>query len=146
MPLPPLLNLPDEAAYRAHFEREYVHGPAVVTPDDITVRFFPERFDHAFYKSSCRGAQDKAVFDTDRAARMDWIRAVLTDASLERYRDPRRPKEFWCVVLEATTPYIVVVKLYKNNPPLARFITAFVVDDSWGYLIKMRRMPRWQRP
>jgi len=146
MRLPPLLDLPNEAAYRAKFQRDYVDGASVLTPDGITVRFYPEKFHHAFHRSSTRRVQDKAVFDRQRAQRMDWIRAVLTDPSVERYRDPRKLGEFWCVVLEPTTPYVVIIQLYKRNPPTARFITAFVVEDGWGYLIKTRRMPRWQPP
>lgn len=146
MSVPPLLSLPDEAAYRRHFDRAYVHGSPVVSPDGIIVRFYPERFDHAFYKKSSRQARRKDTFDFQRAERMDWIRAVLTDPCVERYRDIRKSKGLWCVVVEPTTPYVVVFQLMKAHPPQARFITAFVVDKPWEYLLKVRRMPWWQLP
>ena len=151
MPVPPLLNLSDEADYRRHFDLSYVRGSAVVTPDGIWVRFYPEQFDHAFYDHAYHGksspqAQRRDTFDFQRAERMDWLRAVLTDPSVERYRDIRHSKGFWCVVVEPTTPYVVAFKLMKRQPPQARFITAFVVDRPWEYLQKVRRMPTWQLP
>ena len=53
MPSPPLLHLPDEAAYRQHFVGTYCRG-GVETHDGIRVFFRQQQFDHAFYESTNR--------------------------------------------------------------------------------------------
>ena len=144
MPLPRLLSLVNAQAYRAHFESRYVYGPPVVTHDGIRVRFIPSDFDHAFYCKSHRAAPRKNTFDLERARRVDWIHTLLADSSLEMFRDPRHPNKMRRVVLEPTTPYVIVIELLRKDWSRARFITAFVVDDDWGSLIRIRRMPRWR--
>ncbi len=101
MPLPPLLTLPDEAGYRAHFEAEYCCAP-IVTFDGIAVRFFPEMFDHAFYRDSSPTAKDKANFDRQRAQRMTWIRNVLEDPALAVYRRVMPNSKIRRIAMEST--------------------------------------------
>jgi len=141
MPLPPLLSLPNEAAYRAYFEAQYCSTP-VVTFDGIAVRFFPEMFDHAFYRDSSPTARDKANFDLKRAQRMDWIRAVLKDSSLELYRRVMPNSKVRRIALEPSTRYAVIMQIDSRNPRRARFGTAYVVDSA-SALMKMRSNPRW---
>ena len=74
MPLPPLLQLPDEAAYRQHFVGTYCRG-VTETHDGIRVFFRQHQFDHAFYESTnLDGAKD--AFAWIRAERMNWIGAT----------------------------------------------------------------------
>jgi hypothetical protein len=141
MPLPRLLSLPDEAAYRAYFEAQYCNT-TVVTFDGITVQFFTEIFNEAFYRDSSRTARDKANFDLKRAQRMDWIRAVLEDSSLEVYRRAMPSSKIRRIALEPTTPYAVIIQIDSRNARRARFITAYIVDSP-SALTKMRSNPRW---
>ena len=141
MPLPPLLSLPDEAAYRTYFEVQYCNT-TVVTFDGITVQFFPETFNHAFYRDSSRTAKDKARFDLKRAQRMAWIRAVLEDSSLELYRRVMSNSKVRRIALELSTPYAVIIQIDSRNVHRARFITAYVVDSP-SALMKIRSNPRW---
>jgi hypothetical protein len=141
MPLLPLLVLPDDRNYRAHFEAQYCRAP-VLTFDGIAVQFFPEMFDHAFYRDSSPTAQDKAVFDLQRAQRMDWIRAVLADPSVELYRRVMPNSKVRRIALESTTLYTVIIQMDPRSSSRARFITAYVVDSA-SALAKMRANPRW---
>jgi len=141
MPLPPLLSLRNEAAYRTYFEAQYCNT-TVVTFDGITVQFFPEIFNEAFYRDSSRAAKDKANFDLKRAQSMDWIRAVLEDSSLEVYRRVMPSSKVRRITLEPTTPYAVIIQIDSRNARRARFITAYIVDSA-SALTKMRSNPRW---
>ena len=67
MAYPPLLELPGEAEYRAHFEATYCRGP-IRAFDGIEVRFRKRDFDHCCFESSRRdGAKD--AFSQPRAKR-----------------------------------------------------------------------------
>jgi len=140
-PLPPLLMLSAERDYRSHFEAQYCNA-LVSTFDGITVRFFPGMFDHAFYRDSSPTAQDKAVFDLQRAQRMDWIRAVLADPDAELYRRVMPNSKVRRIALEPTTPYVVVIQMDSGSLSRARFITAYVVGSA-SALGNMRANPIW---
>lgn len=141
MALPPLLRLPREKDYRSHFVVQYCKGP-VLTFDSIAVKFFPRVFNHAFYRDSSPTAHDKADFDHDRAQRMDWIKAVLTDATVELYRRVMPSSKVRRIALEPTVRYAVIIQLDNRNPLRAHFTTAYIVDSS-SALTKMRSNPRW---
>ena len=141
MPLPALLALPNEQHYRAYFIAQYCNAQ-IVTFDDITVRFFPGMFGHAFYRDSGPSVKDKANFDLQRAQRMDWIRAVLTDPSVELYRRVMPNSKIRRIALEPTVRYAVIIQIDNRNPSRARFTTAYVVDSN-RVLTNMRSNPRW---
>lgn len=143
MALPPLLSLPNEAAYRRYFNQNYVRGPAVVTFDGIRVRFFSKMFAHAFFRDSSRTAHDKANFDRARAERMNWIRAVLEDSSVELYRRDMKGK-IRRIALAFAQRYVVIIQISPRDAHLARFITAYIVDSDRA-LRKMRSNPVWRR-
>jgi hypothetical protein len=144
MPLPPLLHLPDAKAYHAYFQAEYVARSPVITYDGIQVRFFANQFTHAFFRDSTRGANDKAVFDWDRAKRMVWIRPVLSDPSLDVRRRTMDDGQTRRVVLHPRARYVVVVQLYDDNPLRAVFITAFWIrDPNSSSLGKIQSNPPW---
>jgi len=138
MGLPPLLLLPGEQAYRAHYEAQYVRR-TVKTFDGIPVRFYADQFEHAFYgRAVHRGP--KTALDLARAQRMDWIGWCLGNDSLELYR--RRVKgDLRRLVLEPSTPYVVVIEV-RAGGTYGVFITAYVADDA-STLPKIRSNNRW---
>jgi hypothetical protein len=139
---PPLLKLPGEDEYRAHYRTVYVNGGPVVTFDGMEVSFFPEQFAHSFYRDSTPTAKDKAHFDRERAERMDWIGAVLRDSAAEVYRREMDNSRRHRIALWLHERYAVIVQIRRNRPNSARFITAYVVDSNRA-LAKMRGNPRW---
>lgn len=142
MILPPLLSLPTVEDYRHYYENTYCRAK-VLTFDGIRVQFFPEDFDHAFWRDSNRQVKDKAVFDWERAKRMDWIRAVLASPSGELYRRTMPDGKVRRIALVPGERYAVIIQMHHRRPREARFITAYVVDSD-SALQKMRSNPRWQ--
>ena len=143
MAIPPLLCLPDEAAYRQYFIDTYCRQ-VIVTHDGIRVYFRQDQFSHAFYESHNRDGK-KDVFSLARAQRMDWIGATLVDPSSVRYQgwitrrrtyDPARRTEL------LYEEFIVVLRLGLNRDGALRaeFITCFQAENSIG---KIRRSPLW---
>ena len=143
MPLPALLLLTDEVAYRAHFEQMYCRAP-IPTFDAVAVRFRKGDFDHCCFESD-RVTQQKAYFSSQRAQRLDWIKASLQDANAElfvgwdkranAYDHDRRV----CVV---SGNYVVVIAI--TGPTTARFITAYLADSGRTMML-IRRSPQWPR-
>lgn len=144
--MPALLRLPDEASYRAHFEKHLVRGGPIMTHDGIAVRFHQSNFDHAFFRESRRGSGVKDTFDIPRAERMEWIRAALTDPNAEMYRrqmpDRRRPSRRTTrrVVVVPSAPYAVIIQV-NRNAATANFVTSYVPGKP--ALSKMRSNPVW---
>lgn len=141
MAYPPFLHLPDEAAYRAHFESTYCRGP-ISTFDGLNVRFQKRDFEHCCFESTNRD-RIKNAFSQPRAQRMDWIRAALQDPGSERFvgwdRDRKKYDRTRRVTL-VMGDYVVVILLTK--PGEARFITAYVADTR-ASLLKIRSSPIW---
>ena len=142
MGLPPLLLLPGEQAYRQRYMKEYVLGGPIVTFDGLGVAFYPEQFDHAFFRDSSLKAKDKAIFDLRRAERMPWIRAALCDPCAELYRRPMSNKKVHRIALLDSMRYAVIIQIRDAKQTRARFLTAYVVDSE-GALKNMRGNPRW---
>lgn len=145
MPLPPLLQLPDEASYRQHFVGTYC-GAVIETYDGIRVFFGQNQFDHAFYESTKRdGVKD--AFSWVRAKRMNWIGATLTDPAAVRYQGwvPKtRSYDSARRVDLLYEDFVVVLALGLNRGGALRanFITCFQADNSIG---KIRTSPLWTR-
>ncbi len=142
MVLPPLLMLGDEAAYRKHWLQNYVDSSPLTTFDGIAVRFFPEAFDHAFFKDSITRSSAKDTFDFERARRMDWIASVLGNSSTELYRRLMSNGKTRRIALVTSKRYAVIIQLGAVRKP-ARFITAYLVDSE-SALKNMRANPKWQ--
>lgn len=145
MPLPPLLRLPDVAAYRQHFVHTYCRG-VVETHDGIRVFFQQEKFDHAFYESTNRDGA-KNAFSWVRAERMNWISATLTDAAAIRYQgwvaktrsyDPARRVD----LLHEDFVVVLGLGLNRDGALRANFITCYQADNS---VAKIRTSPLWTR-
>lgn len=145
MPLPPLLRLPDEAAYRQHFVDTYCRG-AIETHDGIRVFFRQRQFNHAFYESTNRdGIKD--AFSRMRAERMNWINATLTDPAAIRYQgwvaktrsyDPARRVD----LLYEDFVVVLALGLNRDGTLRANFITCYQADNSAS---KIRTSPLWTR-
>lgn len=142
MPLPPLLALADEPAYRSHFEAVYCQAP-VFTFDSIGVRFRKCDFDHCCFESN-RSTRLKEIFSPVRAERLNWIGAALQDPNAalyvgwdnhrKRYDQGRRV----CVV---SGNYVVVISLIREKE--ARFVTAFLADTP-RTIDRIHKSPLWK--
>lgn len=145
MPLPPLLQLPDEAAYRQHFVGTYCHG-RIVTHDGIPVFFGQGQFGHAFYESTNRdGVKD--AFSRVRAERMDWIGATLSDPAAVRYQGWIRRTRCYNPAQRVDLLYedfvvVLALSLKRAETLSANFVTCFQADNSIG---KIRTSPLWTR-
>jgi hypothetical protein len=141
---PELLKLAGEAEYRSHFLSAYV-GQAHFTVDHIRVRFYSEHFDHAFFESSNRKLPTKDTFSRDRAERMPWIAATLSDPNAllvagwlkaqNTYTHDRRA----CIL---ANQYNVVIRLGKA-PNTATFVTAYPLSPTTS--AKILTAPAWDR-
>jgi len=127
-----LLILPSVADYKKVYENEYCNKE-IYTHDGVLVKFYPERFEHAFYKSANRKQGDKSLFSLERAQRMLWIREVLLDDSLPVYcgYDKKRKIYDFSRRVSLVTPddYVVVIMLNNKRPYEASFVTAFLCDS-----------------
>jgi len=132
-----LTQYPTELEYRQHFERVYCRG-TIETFDGIQVRFRKTMFDHCFFESV--DSKDD-TFSSRRAERIDWIKAVLQDASAElregwdnKKKRPARDRRVTVVVDD----YVVVIRIRGAK---ADFVTAFVATGR--SIEKIRTNPLW---
>jgi hypothetical protein len=149
MPYPSLVAGLTAAQYRERFERAYCHG-AIQTFDGIGVRFRKMHFNHAFFESSRRdGSKDQ--FSTERAERLDWIKATLEDSAAERYLGYNKETKSWdktrrVAVVQGN--YVVIIRLLSQIE--AEFVTAFVADSAppvgknLSTLDKIKMGRKWQ--
>jgi len=143
--LPPLLRLPDEAAYRRHYVQQYCNS-AIETHDGIRTHFKPRTFGHAFYESTKRdGVKD--VFSRERAERMNWIAATLSDPvaircqgwiARRRSNDPARRVE----LLHGDFVVVLGFRLNRKGALKANFITCYRADINIG---RIRASPPWTK-
>ena len=126
----PLRKLLTIEEYREHYIQNYC-SDAIVTHQGLPVYFYPERFDHAFYKNSNRRVRDKSVFCQERAERIDWISEVLRDPNITIYAgwDSGKKRNDFNSRVSLITPDGYVVVIRKINDSKAKFVTAYVVDD-----------------
>ena len=138
-----ITKLPDAAAYRALYVQTYCNPQSpVFTFDGMKVKFFPDRFDHAFFESNNRRQADKSLFSTTRAERILWIKDTLQDptADLRVGWDSNTKsydKSFRVAVVKHN--YVVIILIQPGN--VAKFITAYVADNSIG---KILGSPPWR--
>ena len=142
MALPPLLNLADEAAYRAHFAATLQGASnAIVAHDGIEVVLHDHNFDHAFGAPLKKWSKQR-VFNPVRASYMDWIRPVLEDRAMAQYRRVMPDGKTRKLVLEPSSPLVVVIQPELADPTKAAFITAYPVTSPKA-LAKIRSNPVW---
>lgn len=143
MPLPPLLNLADEAAYQAHYEATYVRGN-LTTHHGVRVYFARSKFGHAFYESTQRnGIKDQ--FSQVRAERMDWIGATLTNPGSTWFQGWDRQRRLYDPVRSVTVAhgdFVVVLQFRADSGGNLRsnFVTCYDANNSIG---KIRTSPAW---
>ena len=137
-----LLHLATEDEYRAKYIEVYCNfSKLIVTFDGITVKFFPDMFEHAFFESRNWKLSDKSIFSSVRAERMLWIKDTLTDPTAllyqgwdkieKKYKNRNR-------VAVVKDDYVVVIWLQSKTT--AKFITAYKADNSIG---KIQAGPAW---
>lgn len=142
MTSPSFLDLPDEFAYRSHYENSLCKQ-TIHTFDGILVRFPKWQFDHAFFESASRRLGEKSMFSLDRARRMDWIVPALMDPNAELYEGWDKRKRAHtrdsrtCVTFG---DFVVIIMLRGGGKP-ASFITAFRAGERT--LQRIRSGPRW---
>ncbi len=144
---PEILNLLNEEAYKNYYVENYCNKCPIFTFDGIPVMFYPEKFEHAFYKrSKATWKAKKSLFDVSRAERMDWIKAVLQDPQIipkkgfDKARDSYDNKRRVTFLNEEN--YLVVIELDKKGKGI--FVTAYLVDNE-NAAEKIRSSPNWEK-
>jgi len=115
----------------------------VKTFDNIFVKFYSDMFDHAFYESVNRKQKDKSALSYARLEKMLWIKDTLQDPDAELvqgYDNKTKSHSNNSRVAIVKNDYVVVIWL--KNPREAKFITAYVADNS---IEKIRKSPKWER-
>ena len=147
MAIPEFLTLPTEADYKQYFIDNYCTPSPIATWDGLPVVFYPEMFEHAFYKrASEHWRASKSVIDLDRCKRMSWIKDVLADSTIVpmqgydhatgKYDNNSR------VALVSKERYVVVIRYTGTN---WRFVTAYYADSDRTYT-RLLGSPAWVRP
>lgn len=139
MQLPPPLQLESEEEYRQHYLDTLVNGDPVITPDGTRIEFFEDRWKHAFYQSSDKWKDDKDVFSWSRAKRMDWIRALLTDQTVDVFKESGL-RGYNRLFLYRSESYLVITK--EKRQGLDVFVTAYVCSS--GKMNKILKLERWK--
>ena len=134
------LRSKSEQEYRDIFDEVYCKAP-ITTFDGISVKFYSEMFDHAFFESANKRQGDKSLFSYNRAEKIMWIKKTLEDSTAilkqgyikktKKYTNSRR-------VAIVKNNYVVVILLYGVKR--ARFITAYEANDS---INKILNSPDW---
>jgi hypothetical protein len=137
------LLLGDESAYRQLYVDEYCNKE-IKTHEGIRVMFPRHQFDHAFFKSSSRRAQDKSIFCMERAKRILWIKKALLDPALGLYAgwDSKRKvyDQSRRVCLVTPDSYAIVLRITGNLR--SSFVTAYLIDDP-SVETKIKSSPVW---
>lgn len=138
-----LTKLSSEAEYRKYYIDNYCNpNNPIKTFDGILVKFFPDRFDHAFYESNNRQLADKANFSKIRAERIAWIKDTLEDPTADlRVGWDKQYKTYDKSRRIAVVKNNYVVVIWIKNTLEAKFITAYEADNSIG---KILSSPQWK--
>ena len=146
MSLPALLNLPSESEYRKYFETYYCSTSPILTWDGLPVMFYPDMFDHAFYKRAVKNWRaPKSTLALDRCDRMPWIKAILMDSSIPPRVGYDKAKN--CndsrsrIAFLSQENYLVVI---RNDGTKWRFVTAYLVDND-DTAKKIQASPIWTK-
>ena len=147
MALPKLLTYSTEDEYKQHYLENYCKSCPINTFDGIPVMFYPETFEHAFYKRTNKSWKAKKdSFSKDRGERLDWIKIVLQDDSIipkkgydkatGSYDNTRR------VTFMNSDNYLVVI--YINDQNIGKFVSAYIVDNERAASL-IRNSPNWEK-
>ena len=132
-----------EAQYKFLFEAIYCNWKLepIITFDGITVKFFPDQFNHVFFESLDWKRKDKSIFSKKRAKRILWIRDALQDASADLRQGwigKTRSYDPTTRVAIVKKNYVVIIRISGTN--MAKFISAYKADNSIG---KILLSPKW---
>ena len=145
MAIPDFLSLPTEEDYRQFFVDNYCNKCPILTWDGLPVMFYPEMFDHAFFRrkeKTWRSQKDQVDFE--RCKRMPWIKEVLNDSTIvprQGYdKATGRNDSTRRVTLVSKERYIVVIRYADKNK--WTFVTAYIIDNERTYN-QLMNAPRW---
>ncbi len=131
MSLPSLITLSSEAEYKQYFVDNYCHKSPLVTFDGLSVMFYPDMFEHAFYrrtKAAWKAPKDR--LDNDRCTRLPWIKPILEDETIELKQGYDKARHIYDnksrVAFLPSQNYLVVI---RNAGTSWRFVTAYIVDN-----------------
>lgn len=148
MSLPDLLDLATEEEYKEYYVENYCNTCPIYTYDDIPVMFYPETFEHAFYKrttQSWKARKDK--FSKIRGERLNWIKHIIQDPNIKPRKGYDKAKNSYDndrrVTFLNEQNYLVVIHI--NSKLEGKFVTAFLVDNERA-AEKIRNSPEWERP
>lgn len=140
--IPGLLHLATIEEYKKYFVNKYCKKE-IVTFDGISVKFYEDQFEHAFFESSNKKKRNKDTFSVARAIRIDWIEYVLQSPYAELHlgwdRDKKVCNKERRVAIISPEDYVVIIRL--NGDKKAKFITAYYADNSAD---EIRKMPLWE--
>ena len=137
-----LTHLPNENDYRQLYINTYCSlANPIVTFDNITIKFFSDRFEHAFFESVNRKLGEKSQFSQIRAERILWIKDALQDPAADlRIGWDKNTKAYNSSSRVAVVVNNYVVVIWIKNAREAKFITAYEADNSIG---KILTSPKW---
>lgn len=144
MAIPDFLFLSTEDEYKQYFVDNYCANSPLLTWDGLPVKFYPDMFEHAFYKRATKAWKAKKVcVDFERCKRMPWINEVLQDSTIipRQGYDKERGKNDNSrrVALVSREKYVVVI---RNEGRTWRFVTAYIIDNIDTYN-KLMNAPLW---
>lgn len=144
MAIPETLSLSTEAEYKQYFVDNYCNKSPLLTWDGLPVEFYPEMFEHAFYKRTTKAWKAKKdSVDFDRCKRMPWINEVLHDSTIvprQGYDKARGKNDNNSrIALVSQEKYVVVI---RNTGKSWRFVTAYLIDNIDTYN-KLMSAPAW---
>lgn len=144
MDLPELILNKTEAEYKQLFVSHYCNASPIITYDGLNVYFYPEMFEHSFYKRAYHNLHaPKDCMDINRCERILWIEAVLHDPTIIPFQGYDSARNCYDnsrrVAFLTSNDYLVVIRADKNN---WRFTTAYIVDNPYA-AAKIRSSPRW---
>ena len=145
MAIPDYLSLPTEGDYKKYFIENYCNVCPILTWDGLPVMFYPDMFEHAFYKRAQKQwRSQKDQVDLERCKRMPWIKEVLSDSTIvprQGYdKATGRNDSTRRVALLSKERYVVVIRYTDNNK--WAFVTAYIIDNERTYN-KLVSAPRW---
>lgn len=108
---------------------EYCIQP-IITFDNVSVSFYEDMFDHAFFESDNRKKKDKSILSYNRLEKIYWIKVALRDpdAILKKGWDNQKKEYFKNRrVAIVKDNYVVVIRF--TGILKAKFLTAFEKED-----------------
>ncbi|MER3125624.1 hypothetical protein ABQG68_09430 [Bacillus pumilus] len=134
-----------EQVYKKIYIEEYC-SQKIISYDGYLINFPLSVFEHAFFKSTSRRSQDKAIFCYERAERILWIKKALQDDNLNYYAgwDSKKKRYDHSRRVTLVTPdnYVVVLRITDKLNKRATFVTAYVIDTP-NNVQKIKASPIW---